>query len=116
MKVAAGFDSGSGMIEQLERATGRGRALQTFFCATANCSEEYEIETKKAISEFTHYGSPKVLERPALAYPKRRRDRLKLLCETEADVFSILTSHVVQSVLKYNNQQSYEDLEGPHQR
>jgi hypothetical protein len=59
MKIAAGFDSGPGMIEQL-RELADAEPFKPF-SVRLQTGEEYEIETKKAI-EFTHYGSPKVLD------------------------------------------------------
>ena len=59
MKVAAGFDPGSGMIEQL-RELAEAEPFKPF-SIRLQTGEEYEIETKKAI-EFTHHGSPKVLD------------------------------------------------------
>ena len=57
MKVAAVFDPGSGMIEQLGELV-EAEPFQPF-SVRLQTGEEYEIETKKDI-EFTHYGSPKV--------------------------------------------------------
>ena len=71
MKVAAGFDPGSGMIEQL-RELAEAEPFKPF-SVRLQTGEEYEIETKKAI-EFTHYGSPKVPRQPALAHSERGRD------------------------------------------
>jgi hypothetical protein len=47
MKVAAGFDPGSGMIEQL-RELAEAEPFKPF-SVRLQTGEEYEIETKKAI-------------------------------------------------------------------
>jgi hypothetical protein len=57
MKVAAVFDPGSRVIEQLRELV-EAEPFQPF-SVRLQTGEEYEIETRKAI-EFTHYGSPKI--------------------------------------------------------
>ena len=71
MKVAAGFDPGSGMIEQL-RELAEAEPFKPF-SVRLQTGEEYEIETRKGyrVHSLRESEGPR---QSTLAYPERRRD------------------------------------------
>jgi hypothetical protein len=72
MKVAAGFDPGSGMIEQLRELA----EAEPFVPFTVRLQTGTKLHVaKKQDIEFTHYGSPKIRSAAKHGNPEEFGDR-----------------------------------------